>query len=392
MKLILTTCWGLEGIVAQEVKEKFGRKAELNPFGFQGRVAVPVDSLREAIALTYSLRTIHRVLLLVGHFKIRTDEKGLEDVYYGVKELDLNEFLSPEKTFAIRSERKGEHEFTSLQIAASAGQAVIDRVMETRGYRQRVNLDDPDVIIRVDVSGEDCMVGIDMVGGESLHRRKWRVYDHPASLKGTIASGLVMFSGWREGEVLLDPMCGSGTIPIEAAHCAMNLPPGFFRKDNLAFLRLPPMEDGRTPSEVMGEIDSRIRWDLPLRIYGTERFKKHVEGAILNVKSARVEDKVEVAKLNIARLPEKFPPESVDVIITNPPYGLRIADPKESMRVHKLLFKAAYGVLREGGRLVMVTTHANFTFDVAPVFGFKIEESFPICNGDIWIRAFKLVK
>jgi len=390
MKAILTTCWGLEGVVADEVEEKLKRKAELNPFGFKGRLAIPIESIEEAVVASYSLRTIHRCMLLIHSFKIRTDEGGLEDIYEGVKEAEFTRFLSPDVSFAIRSERKGEHGFISPQIAASAGQAVIDKVMEKSGYRQRVNLDDPDVSIRVDVSKDNCMICLDMVGGESMHRRGWRRYDHPASLKGSIASALVRISGWRGEEVILDPLCGSGTIPIEAAHAAMNLPPGYFRKDDLAFMRLPFKKE--VFSQVIAQVDGQIRWDVGLHIHGSELFERHVEGAILNVRSAGVEDKVKIHHHDVSKLTELFRPGSVDVIVTNPPYGVRIADVKRAAEVHRSLLRSGFEVLKEGGRMVLVTTHKGLIFNTAENFGFKIEESFPICNGNLWIRAFKLVK
>lgn len=393
MKVILTTCWGLERIVAEEVYERFGRESELNPFGFRGRLAVPISSIGEAVSMTYSLRTIHRCLLLLHTFKIRTDESGLEDIYDGVKSARFIDFLSPECSFAIQSERKGEHGFISPQIAASAGQAVIDKVMEEKGYRQRVNLDDPDVIIRVDVSDDNCMVCLDMVGGESMHRRGWRGYDHPASLKGSIASALVRLSGWSGEENMLDPLCGSGTIPIEAAHSAMRLPPGFFRKESLAFMRLPgPESETSRFSEIIEEINAGIRWEMGLRVYGTEISGKHVEGALINVRSAMVEDKVEISQLDVARLSDIFPPNSIRVIVANPPYGLRMGNRRRAAEVHEILFRSAFEVLRPGGRMVIVTTHKGLTFTLAPTIGFQIEESFPICNGDLWVRAFKLVK
>ncbi|HEX28485.1 TPA: class I SAM-dependent RNA methyltransferase [Candidatus Poribacteria bacterium] len=390
MRAILTTCWGLENITADEIRERLRGEVELNPFGFRGRVAISIRTIEEAILLSYSLRTIHRCMLLLHSFKIRTDEGGLEDIYEGVKEAEFTQFLSPDVSFAIRSERKGEHRFISPQIAASAGQAVIDKVMEKKGYRQKVNLDDPDVTIRVDVSNDNCMVCLDMVGGESMHRRGWRRYDHPASLKGSIASALVRISGWDEGETMLDPLCGSGTIPIEAAHTAMDLPPGYFRKDNLAFMRLPFKRE--VFSQIMAQIDGGIRWGIELRIYGSELFEKHVEGAIMNAHSAGVEDKVKIYRHDVSALSELFRPGSVDVIVTNPPYGMRIADVKRAAEIHRSLLRSGFDLLREGGRMVLVTTHKNLIFSVAENLGFKIDKSLPICNGNLWIRAFKLIK
>ena len=269
------------------------------------------------------------------------------------------------------------------QIAASAGQAVIDRVMETRGYRQRVNLDDPDVIIRVDVSGEDCMVGIDMVGGESLHRRKWRVYDHPASLKGTIASGLVMFSGWREGEVLLDPMCGGGTIPIEGALMARRIPPAAFRRGQPALLSLPIADEQEFRERLERALGERI--DDIFNIVGMDKFRAYLEGARRNARSAGVEDTIRFVQGDATDLASylRDPPTHV---VTNPPYGIRLRL-RGLFRLYRG-FLSSLASLAPGCRLVLITAARGTFRRAASLAGLEVLEERKILHGDMWASIF----
>ena len=218
---IATTTTGFEDIAAWEVEKLIGAKARQ----LHGKILFEA-SINQVVELNIWSRTLHRIILLLCRDRVET----LEDVYRVTASIDFTDYIERGQSFAVRAERIGEHPFTSIDVAAKAGQAVIDSFMSKTGHRLKVNLDKPDVEIFCQLKNSDFYIGLNTTG-ESLHRRNYRVFDHPAALKTTIASAMIYWSDWSCEEPILDPMCGGGTIPIEAALIARNIAPGLFRRE-----------------------------------------------------------------------------------------------------------------------------------------------------------------
>ncbi|MCS7102455.1 MAG: tRNA (guanine(6)-N2)-methyltransferase [Candidatus Korarchaeum sp.] len=325
----LTCAPGLEFISAGELESKgLGEVIETR----RGRGRVLFESKFERVPEMHcSMRTVERVVLLL----YRGRAASLDDIYRSVKSLDFS-FIKPDWSFAVRSIRVGEHGFTSVDVGRVAGQAVIDSYMEARGLRLKVNLDEPDVIVKCDLISEELLVGVDMTGDEGLHKRKYRVYQHPAPLNPTIAAALVYLSGWTHECSLLDPFCGSGTILFEAGMIAKNTPICKFRRD-FAFLKF---------FEELPEIEER---DVELKLYGVERFRKHLEGA------RRIADHVGIHPTFIQgyaeRVNEYF--DEVDCVITNPPYGFRIGKRATVEKLYSAFLESVSSILKR--KMVVIT-------------------------------------
>lgn len=213
-QLMATTIAGLEDIASDEVSQLLGVKASLE----RSRVFFVTDL--KGIYLTNLLsKCLHHVFILLHRGRAVT----LNDVYRQVVGLSFTEYISPNQSFAVRAERYGEHPFTSLDIASKVGKAVIDSYLKERGVRLRVNLDEPDVEVYALLRHEELIIGVN-TSGESLHKRGYRVYQHPAAIRTTLAASMIKLSGWSPSEVFLDPMCGGATIPIEAALLAKAVP------------------------------------------------------------------------------------------------------------------------------------------------------------------------
>ncbi|MCD6402754.1 MAG: class I SAM-dependent RNA methyltransferase [Candidatus Aenigmarchaeota archaeon] len=334
-EFIATCTRGLERVTIEEIKELIGSTARIEREG-----AVRFKSKLAAVyTLNYVARSIHRVILLLHSSKFQT----LEDIYAKTKRIDFSEWINDDQTFAIRAQRMGNHQFTSVDVARVAGQAVIDSFLESEGKRLKVDLNEPDIIIRVYVKDDSLLIGLDTTGDESLHKRGYRVYQHPAPLKPTIAYCLVRVSKWKENESLLDPMCGSGTIPIEAARFAYNIPANILRKE-FAFQKLKIFSDEEF-ERVKKKFDQKIK-PKRLEVFGCDLFEKHVEGAKTNTEKALVD-------VNFFRCDATKISLDYDVIVTNPPYGLRIASKRV---IHKLY--EGFGKNVETGdwkRLVVMT-------------------------------------
>jgi len=286
----------------------------------------PLDAM---YLLNYYARTINRVYLSLA----RGVFNDLRDIYHEAKSIDYTTIIPAESTFAVRCERAGSHEFTSLDVARVVGQAVIDSYYEATGRRLKVNLETPDVEIHVFIRDNDFLIGVNTTG-EALHKRKYRVFDHPAALKTTLAAAMLRIAGYN-GEPLLDPLCGGGTIVIEAAHKSRKTPIFLFRKEYL-FSKLK-IHDSLLEDLVKKKLLSEMNRDL-YEITCMDISVKSIEGARRNAESALVLDTIKFKIGDAARI-ESYTGVEAELIVTNPPYGIRSHNLKKIEGFYKDLLK-----------------------------------------------------
>ncbi len=224
MEFVATLNPGLEKIALQEIEELLGKKAEvLHP----GAVRFSAEELA-IFTLNYLSRSLHRVVLLL----IESEFSELKDIYKLCADLEYSRWVYPTQTFAVRTERTGEHSFTSLDVSREIGQAIIDSFQQEKHQRLKVDLNNPNLTFLAEVRGSRFWLGLDTTG-ESLHKRWYRVRGHKAPLKTTLAYSMLRIAGIAEGKSVLDPFCGCGTIPIEAGLYLKQIPPG--QKRDFAF-------------------------------------------------------------------------------------------------------------------------------------------------------------
>ena len=388
MKVLVTTDRGLEDICALEIKNILNKDSEIRPFGVLGRVLFEVKNIEEVAKFLYVTRTSNRVILFLKHFKTSRDKEGLNKIYNEIKNIDF-EFIGKDMSFAVRSKRLGAHEYNSMDIMRVAGQAVIDSIKNSYGYRQKVDLNKPDLIIRVDLVGEDVFVGIDLVGEKGLHKRGYKIYNHPAALRPTIAQSLVLLSKWDEEKTLLDPMCGSGTIPIEAGLFIKNIPGSFWRKKDLAINNL---DFGIDWFEYFRKLDDECILDKEANIIAADKLIRHVKGAELNAQRALVRDIIKFRRIDLEWLDLKLGENVVDYIITNPPYGYRMSYKEELQKIYRYLFYQAEYILKDRGRLVMITPQKRLTMKYADRYKFSLIHQRKIWNGNLEVYVFVFSK
>ncbi len=372
---MVTLMPGLEEVASQEISELGGKIIEIR--SGHGRILFEGD-IDLIPKLNYLARTIERVLALLTVEKFQT----LDDIYKIVKSLDFREWIRPDQSFAIRPLRVGEHDFTSIDVGRVAGQAVIDNYLEAKGVRLKVNLNNPDVIIRVDVIFDTVYVGIDTTGDTALHKRGYRIYQHPAPLNPSIAASLIRLAGWKVDERFLDPMCGSGTILIEAAMMGRNIPPGKFRVTNYAFHKILG-ED--TLKRVMASVQEKR--DLLMELYGVEKFRKHIKGALINADKAGVFDTITVIRGDATRLEELFR-DPFDVVVVNPPYGLRIARKGIIRDLYFGFLRSLKNLLHERSRVVIITSEDEVLRSAAMKNKYVIRREMRVKYGDLDTTVF----
>ena len=313
MPCFATTINGLERFAAEECKEIIGVNAEPDV----GKIIFDAD-IDQLIRLNLSSRMLHKIFIMLAREKVET----LEDVYRAASQIDYTQFINRNQTFAVQGERHSKDKpFTSLDMAAAVGRAIIQSFREKTGTRLRVNLDEPDVQFYCLVRDSEFFLGLNTTG-KSLHRRFYRVFHHRAALHPTIAVGMMKIAGWRREQFLLDPMCGGGTIPIEAALSAVNIPIGARKLNDLALLKLDFI-DGERVRVIAEELEEKVDSSFKPRIMGTDASPKSIRGALLNAEKAGVSRLIEFSVKDVFKIREWLRDEP-DHVIMNPPYGLRM--------------------------------------------------------------------
>ncbi|MCL7402433.1 MAG: class I SAM-dependent RNA methyltransferase [Thaumarchaeota archaeon] len=307
-----TTVTGLEDLAAKEVGEIAGIPVhpDIGKIFFKG-------TFEHAAVINYSSTLINRVYLLLAREEIET----LEDLYRITRRLDYTWIIDPSQTFAVKAERHNKRlPFTSMDAAAWTGRAIIESFKASANIRLKVNLDNPEIEFYCLLRDSEVLLGLDTTG-ESLHRRYYRVYAHRAGLQPTIASAMIKISGWKRSESLLDPMCGGGTIPIEAAIKLKNISPGLMKRgirlEKLKFVDLDALK------KIKKKIEDSINRDAVADITGSDASPKSIEGAGRNIEAAGVSDTVKLMIRDCLQM-DKWLTWEPDHIVTNPPYGIRM--------------------------------------------------------------------
>ncbi len=309
MEALAICFWGLEDIAASEIAELLGGR-ELRVVG-RGR-AVFRCSPREFLTLNLGCRTLLRVLVYGGCSRVSLGREGLDEIYRAVRSFEWRELFDESSTFAVRTARHGEHSYTSIDVNRVAGQAIVDYF----DRRIKVDLSNPDVVVRCYVIDDLFYFGVD-TSGASLHKRGYRVYNHPAPLNPVLASCMLRLSEWTCEKSLLDPMCGSGTILIEAGMMALGIPPGSFRR-SYPLARLKPFSELDVREE-LAKLRERMSRRCSPELYGVDVSPKHIQGAVLNAARAGVH----TIDFTVGDFLEVYRRYSVEYALSNPPFGYR---------------------------------------------------------------------
>jgi putative N6-adenine-specific DNA methylase len=237
--------------------------------------------------------------------------------------------MTPNSTFAIDATVYSETFRNSRFVTYRVKDAVADYWMERTNQRPNVNTENPDIRINVHIANEQLTVSLDS-SGESLHKRGYRVATTEAPINEVLAAGMLLMAGWQGQSDFYDPMCGSGTIPIEAALIARNIAPGIFRKE-FGFERWPDF-DADLWNDIYND-DSQER-EFDHKIYGSDASFYAIQQAAKNVKSAGVQKDVELRQIRMEEIKTITNNQSPitnasPLVMINPPYGERLASNKD---------------------------------------------------------------
>ncbi len=330
----------------------------------------------------YMLKTVNRLLILLCRARF-SDLRELREIAASVS---YSSFIRPGSTFAVRAERVGTHPFTSIDVGREVGAAIIESYLSERGVGLKVDLRNPDVEVYVCVTNDEIVIGIN-TSGPSLHRRLYRIYDHPAALKTTLAAALVRLTGYEDGP-FLDPMCGGGTILAEAGHKALRIPTALFRQ-YFIYRKLAiydKQEEMRVLERALGTIDI----DRPCVLYGIDVSPKHVRGARVNLRSAEllwksnlfVGDSTQTKTHRCVR-------EDVRHIACNPPYGIRFHNPRKIPQFYLDMLRTLSS-LYPGATLAVITAACNAMNRAVRASGVRTLKKFWVMHGGLRAKIYLL--
>lgn len=315
-QMIAKTFKGLEGVLAQELIELGADNVQ------QERRAVSfTGDLRLMYRANLCLRTASRILKPITSFTAR----DADEVYHKMKEINWEQYMSLTSTFAIDTTVYSESFRHSKYVTYRAKDAIADWFMERYDKRPNVRIEGAEMLLNIHIAQEKVTICLDSTG-ESLHKRGWRTAMTEAPINACLAAGMILMTGWRGESDFYDPMCGSGTLLIEAAMIAQNIAPGICRQ-SFAFEKWRDFD--RDLFEELYNDDSAER-DFEHHIYGSDSSFYAVRAAEQNIKNAGVQRLVSVRQIRMQELPEF---NKGSLIVMNPPYGERI-EPRDIYKLY----------------------------------------------------------
>ncbi|HDP74782.1 MAG TPA: RNA methyltransferase [Bacteroidales bacterium] len=307
-QMVAKTLQGLEEVLAEELKEISAENIEV------GCRSVSYIGTKETLYKSnFWLRTALRVLKPIYVFNART----IDELYGNARKFDWTSVMELSHKFAVESVVNSELFPHSRYIALKLKDAIADQFRDRFGKRPFVDPKKPHITFHIHVNNDVCTVSLDS-SGESLHRRGYRVAQDVAPINEVLAAGLIKLSGWNGDSVFIDPMCGSGTILIEAALIAYGIAPGIFRQ-HFGFENWLDFDEQLLQS--IYNDDSRER-DFEYLILGRDISKQAIASAMENIKESGLHKKIDLGAASIF----DYNPPKVEkgIVITNPPYGERL--------------------------------------------------------------------
>jgi len=320
-QMLAKTFKGLEQVLAQELIALGANNVQVHR-----RAVSFTGDKRMLYVANFCLRTASRVLVPIATFKANTTDA----IYEQSKQVNWGQYMTPKTTFQIDATVYSDLFRHSQFITYRVKDAIVDWWVGHGGVRPNVQLTNPDMYLNVHIAGDVVTLSLDS-SGESLHKRGYRVANTQAPINEALAAGMLLLAGWKGESDFYDPMCGSGTLLIEAALIARNIAPGIYRK-GFAFEKWANF-DADLFEDVSSD-DSRER-DFAHKIYGSDAGFYAVQAAMKNVQSAGFQRDIEVKQIRVQEIKCAEKDTHGALVMINPPYGERLAQDKDVLRLYQ---------------------------------------------------------
>lgn len=306
--IIVKTHAGLEEVLAGELRSIGVSEPEIlkRAVGFKGDNKLLYQA-------NYQCSTAIRVLKQIGSFTFSDNN----EFYANIKAINWPDYLDADGTLAVDAFESQSAFNNSLFVARFTKDAIVDKFREIYQKRPNVDLENPDIKVNIHIHQNNCFVSVDS-SGMSLHKRGYRKANVEAPVNEVTAAGIIRLSGWTCDTNFFDPMCGSGTLLIEAAMFAMKIPSGYYRK-HFGFMKWKDF-DRALFEKVVADANAHICENDGL-IFGADIDKKNLRIATENLENAHLQHDVE---LSHGAFEDSNPPFENGIIVMNPPYGERL--------------------------------------------------------------------
>lgn len=361
-ELVAPCHFGLEAVTKREIYDLGYEVTRVE----DGRITFCGDA--EAICrANIFLRTTERILLQVGRFHAET----FDELFEGIKALPWEEYIPKDGKFWVTKASSIKSKlFSPSDIQSIAKKAMVERLKE----HYHVNWFEEDGApypVRIFLMKDEVMVTLD-TSGESLHKRGYRLMTSKAPLTETLAAALIMLTPWSGSRILVDPFCGSGTFPIEAAMIAANIAPGMNREFTAE--KWTNFIERQLWYDTVQEAQDMVNTDISVDIQGYDIDGEVVKAARENAKRAGVDSMIHFQQRAVADLHH---PKKYGFIITNPPYGERLEDKKNLPELYGQIGEAFRGL--DSWSMYMITSYE----DAERYVGRKADKNRKIYNGMI---------
>lgn len=359
-ELIAKTFMGLEPVLAKELTQMGANNVQI------GRRMVSFSGDKEMMyRANFQLHTAIRILKPIARFKARS----ADEVYDEIKKIDWSQYIEKGKTFSVDSVVYSEEFRNSRFVTYKVKDAIVDQFRENTGTRPNISVSNPDIRLNIHIAEENATLSLDS-SGESLHRRGYRQESVEAPLNEVLAAGMILMTGWQGDTDFIDPMCGSGTLLVEAALIAHNMSPGIFRKE-FAFEKWPDFD-----ADLFDKVynDDSAEREFNHHIYGYDIDMKAVNTARLNVRAAGLTKDITV---DCADFKDFVKPTEKSLMVTNPPYGERISTPN-LLNTYKMIGERLKHAFM--GNEAWVLSYRQECFEA---IGLKPSIKIPVYNGSL---------
>ena len=358
---LLVPChFGLEAVLKREIYDLGYEITKVE----DGRVTFEGDE--EAICrANIFLRTAERVMIQVGRFKATT----FEELFQGIKNLLWEEYIPEDGKFWVKKASSINSKlFSPSDIQSIAKKAMVER-MKQKYHKEWFKEDGAAYPVRIFLLKDEVTVALD-TSGDSLHKRGYRTMTSKAPLTETLAASLIMLTPWRKDRILVDPFCGSGTFPIEAAMIAANVAPGMNR--DFTAEEWTNLIDRKLWYECVKEAEDMIDTTVKVDIQGYDIDGDVIKAARENAKRAGVEHMIHFQQRAVADLSH---PKKYGFIITNPPYGERLEDKADLPELYTQIGQAYQRL--DSWSMFLITSYT----DTEKYIGRKADKNRKIYNG-----------
>ena len=358
---LLVPChFGLEAVLKREIYDLGYEITKVE----DGRVTFEGDE--EAICrANIFLRTAERVVIQVGRFKATT----FEELFQGIKNLPWEEYIPEDGKFWVKKASSINSKlFSPSDIQSIAQKAMVER-MKQKYHKEWFKEDGAAYPVRIFLLKDEVTVALD-TSGDSLHKRGYRTMTSKAPLTETLAASLIMLTPWRKDRILVDPFCGSGTFPIEAAMIAANVAPGMNR--DFTAEEWTNLIDRKLWYECVKEAEDMIDTTVKVDIQGYDIDGDVIKAARENAKRAGVEHMIHFQQRAVADLSH---PKKYGFIITNPPYGERLEDKADLPELYSQIGQAYQRL--DSWSMFLITSYT----DTEKYIGRKADKNRKIYNG-----------